>query len=205
MRRNRHLDRLAALAGVLIFSSSARSAPVTPGDESLDARTPSSTSQAAPNAYREGSKSSRREDAKTIDLLIEMQDKGGNAPVTERHATSTIEEARSAAKRATGSAGTAAGTDAAAFFSVKTPPAGATNSAGGAEAEWKPSSAARASTSGGGAKAEQAPASGSWLRSLVPRQLFLWVRENRYTVLVGALAVALAVWLASAALAQRRG
>lgn len=205
MSPSKHIRRIVEFTCAMAISFHAASAPVTPADEALDARAPGTASPGTIGAYRDGGKSARREDAKTIDLLIELQDKGGNAPVGLNHATSTVEEARAAAaKRGTAAAAAPSGPDAAVFFGVKSVPGGATASVEGSTADWKPPVATRTDGTAGAAKGERAAASESWLLSLLPRGLFLWLRENRYLVLGGALAAACAAWVASAAMSQRR-
>jgi hypothetical protein len=205
MKNSKHVSRLAVVASALVLACDVSGAPVTPTDESIDAKSTSTSGHGTVGAYREGSKSTRREDAKTIDLLIELQDKGGNAPVGLNHATSTVDEARAAAtKRATANKAAAHGPDAGAFFAVKPPVGGTATSTGAANSDWKPPESGRAGNADGSAKGDRSAASESWLLGLLPRELFRWARENRYLVLGGALAAACVGWVASAALSQRR-
>lgn len=158
----------------------AHAAPVAPTEDITDASRAARTANLS-GGTSSSSKSAAREESRTIDLLIDLQDR----------ATPKGSEARGlpegrAARRATGSVTGSAATNtaAAAYFGMPAAAQGATAQDNG-RAEPDPSG--RRPATSGGPQGGKPPNPESGLSAWLPRELLSWVRDHRYEVLGAAL------------------
>ena len=187
------------LTCAFLISGTLGAAPVATTDESVEAsRAPRAVSLSGGTAS--AGKSSTREESKTIDLLIDLQDKAASKAPDSRN-SSALPEGRPARATSAGSDAGQVNKAAAAYFGV--PVAATARSAQNTERTDSEPSSIR-SQMAVNAKGAQTPAAGSTGFGWLPRGLLFWVREHRYEILAAVFGTLALMWVGSAALARRR-
>lgn len=186
------------LTCAFLISGTVEAAPVATTDESVEAsRAPRAVNLSGGTAS--AGKSNAREESKTIDLLIDLQDKAASRAPDSRN-NSALSEGRPARATSSGSGAEQVNKAAAAYFGV--PVAATARSAQNSErTDSEPSS--NRSQMAVGAKGAQTPAADSTGLGWLPRGLLFWVREHRYEILAGVFGTLVLMWVGSAALARR--
>lgn len=175
----------------------AHAAPVAPTEDAIDASR-AARAVTLSGGTATGSKSAARDESKTIDLLIDLQDR--TAPKGDERRG--LPEGRTARPTiGSGPGADTANTAAAAYFGV---PAAAQGAKAQDTGRAEPDPSARRPTTAGGPQGSKPPTTESGLSAWLPRELLSWIRDHRYEVLAAALGTFALVWIFSAALVQRR-
>lgn len=183
----------------LLACCAAQAAPVATTDESLEgARAPRAVNLSG--GTTSVGKSVAREESRTIDLLIDLQDKAASKG-PEGRSTGALSEGRPTRPTSPGSDVGPANKAAAAYFGV--PAAAQARNAQSTERTESDSSGIRSQKASGATSAQSSTAESAGL-GWMPRGLLLWVREHRYEILAAVFGTLALMWVGSAALARRR-
>lgn len=194
---------LQLVAGLVICTGVA-AAPVAPAD-AADVPDQSATAAMSRATERSGAAESAGT-SRSVELLIELQSKTAGLDFSERareNGTATKPGLAPGGPAAPAVAGVGAANNAAGLFGSGAVPMPVAKETTSRESDWRGS--AHSNSSGSATQdSSRGDTAGGGGRLTLPREIIQWVRDNRGTVVIGALAVLLVLWGTSIAFSQRR-
>lgn len=199
----KNINRLlhAGLACLTLSCASAQAAPVATAEDTTDsARAPRSATLSGGTSS--AGKTITREESKTIDLLIDLQDKPANKGSAGRNESALSDSRVTRSGTGSGTGATPSNAAAAAYFGV---PAAAQNRKTSESEGANSDPGAQRQAAAGSSAGAKPQAADSGFSSWLPRDLFRWIRDNRFEFLAAVLGTFALVWLGSAAFVRQRG